>query len=422
MIGSCLRRAISESDGNVAIILALICLPILVMTGFALDSARQVNTSRHLQYATDMASMAAARAMEDASLTDEELAKIAKDYYIAQLQSSYGDVTCADPTVTVDREDREVTVAGGCNLPTIFGAYVSGRDKIGVTQTGIAEVDLTGLELAIALDISVSMTGTPLEKAKEAANHLIGEVLNERTEDRVRVALVPFTATVNAGIYGNRAMGRADTDDRFGDGESIVCVRERNGVERLTDAAPGPGARIKENTASTPDYRCPSVAVMPLSNDADTVVSTVDSLNTSEVGTGGHFAMSWAWYTLSPKWDAVWPSDAEPTAYDTNGVVKAVVLLSDGAFQHVFLPNGIPSFLRAHNDTMDLCAGMKGEGIEIYVVGINPDPGTSYLSAERMLQTCASGEDYYFHADDENDFYDIFDKIASHLRSTHLIG
>lgn len=422
MIGSCLRRAISESDGNVAIILALICLPILVMTGFALDTARQVNTSRHLQYATDMASMAAVRAMEDASLTDEEIAKIAKDYYIAQLQSSHGDVTCADPIVAVDRDDREVTVAGGCNLPTIFGAYVSGRDKIGVTQTGIAEVDLTGLELAIALDISVSMTGSPLQKAKEAANHLIGEVLNERTEDRVRVALVPFTATVNAGIYGNRAMGRADTDDRFGDGESIVCVRERNGVEKLTDAAPGPGARVRENRASHPDNRCPSVAVMPLSNDADAVVSTVNNLVASEVGTGGHFALPWAWYALSPNWDAVWPSDAEPTAYGTDGVVKAVVLLSDGIFIDVFVSDSFSARIDAHSDAMTLCTGMRDEGIEIYVVGINPPPGPSWASPERLLKTCASGDEYYFHADDENDFHDIFDKIASHLRSTHLIG
>lgn len=419
MIGLRRRRPISESDGNVAIIFALVCLPLLLITGLALDSARQVNSNRHLQYATDMASMAAVRAMEDASLTDQEIQKIGQDYYFAQLSSIYGDVDCAAPTVTLDRDNYKATVAGGCALPTIFGAVISGKETIGVSQSATAEIELTGLELAIVLDISDTMIGDPILKAKEATEHLISEVLNERTEDRVRVSLVPFSVSVNAGIYGNRAMGRSDMDDRYGDGESIVCVLGRNGLNKLTDAAPAPGSRVKENTSTAPTLRCPSVGVMPLSNDHVAALSTVSSLVAGGTGSSGHFALPWAWYTLSPNWSGIFLGDSVPTAYGTDGVNKVVVLLSDGAFNDHFDSSPVSS-LNAHNDALEVCEGIRDQGIEIFVVGYNPDPGTSYYSPEQMLKTCASGDEYYFHADDENDFYDAFDQIASKLRATRL--
>lgn len=417
-----LSRFFRQSDAQIGIIFALVCLPLLVITGFAVDFARQHSTDRHLEFAADMASLAGARAMDDASLSDAQIRTVAMDSYFAQLKSAHADVACDAPIVSVDRAGRQVTVAGDCDLPTIFGANISGRDKVGVGRSAVGKVDLTSLELALVLDVSDSMHGDPLAALKDAANHLAGKVLNSRTHDRVRVALVPFSTSVNAGLYGNRAMGRADNDDRFGDGTHVVCVAPRRGVEKLSDAKPAPGSWVEENDETYREDRCPSVSVMPLENDVDAAATIINSLATSDRGTAGNTALAWAWYVLSPNWISIWPTESAPVAYGTENVRKAVVLLSDGAFNESYnMTNGF-YFIHTRNEAIDLCDGMRDAGIELYVIGFKPVAGASWWSPRNVLRRCAGRDGFYFEADHQDDFHDIFDRVSTKLVGTRLIN
>ncbi|KAK0359949.1 hypothetical protein LTR94_029247, partial [Friedmanniomyces endolithicus] len=64
------------------------------------------------------------------------------------------------------------------------------------------------VEVALVLDITGSMSGSPLTSLKEAAKELVGLVVQkEQTPFTSRVALVPYSMGVNLGDYAAKARG-----------------------------------------------------------------------------------------------------------------------------------------------------------------------------------------------------------------------
>ncbi|MFN3212155.1 MAG: pilus assembly protein TadG-related protein [Henriciella sp.] len=413
-----------DTSGQVAVIFALLTLPILMMTALAIDAARQVNTHRHLDIATDLASLAGVRAMEDASLSDQAVEAIVENYYFAQLTSTYSDLSCGTPEVTVDRTTRTVSVEGNCALPTIFGLYSPASDTVAIAQGAVSETDLTELELALILDVSHSMIGPRGEAMKDAAKNFVSTLLDDTTKDRVRISIVPFATSVNAGIYGNRAMGRFDHDDRFGDGVDKVCVREREGPEAHSDARPMIGQFVRENMSSDPIFRCLDESVLPLSNEPDPMHDLIDGLTPDSGGSAGQVALAWAWYTLSPNWHSIWPAAAEPASYGEPDLEKVVVLLSDGKFNKYY--DLAPfSELYARAEAIRVCNGISDENIEIYVVDYLESGGGSGLewwTPTGVLQRCASSGEHYFRVVDNGDFQSVLTRIASRLKWARLKG
>ncbi|MEO0607280.1 MAG: TadE/TadG family type IV pilus assembly protein [Pseudomonadota bacterium] len=410
------KRLLRESRGQVAIIFALVSLPLLLIVAFAVDYARQVNSYRHLEFATDMASLAGVRALDDGNLSDQAVKSLAEDYYRAQLKSAYGDLDCAAPDVSVEREVRKVTVQGGCEIPTMFGAGIVGQDTLAVATGATAQTKLTALEIAITLDVSGSMRGDKEAAMRDAAGNFVSTLLRPGTKDRVRMSLIPFSSAVNASLYGNRAMGRSDDDDRANDGVDLVCVKEREGVEKYTDARPAPGQWVRENTSHR--ARCLSAPIAPLSNDEHAVKAAIQGLAADAGGTAGHLGLNWAWYTLSPNWKAIWPLEAVATDYDTPDTVKAVVLLSDGGFNKWYDPSMSAGY-RAAWDAITLCDGMQDEGIEIFVIGLDLPPGVAWYSPEQVLRSCAGDAANYFEAEAET-LQHVFMEIAGRLHGTWL--
>ena len=288
------RRPIHDARGQVAIIFALLALPIMLITALAIDSARQVNTDRHLDIATDLASLAAVRAMEDASMSDAAIEAVAETYYIAQLESSYGDVNCDAPDVVIDRTAKTVSVEGSCAVPTVFGLYSSAPETVAVTQGAVAESDVTVLEISLVLDVSASMIGARGDAMKDAAKNFVSSLLDVTTADRGRNSSAPSPSSVNAGSYGNRARGRLANDDGNGDGTDTVCVRERGGVEAPTDAPPMIGQFVRENTSTRVPSRCLDQSVLPLANDTGPMHLLIDGLTPEHSGSGGQIALAWA--------------------------------------------------------------------------------------------------------------------------------
>lgn len=423
MVSPNLRSPIRDTSGQVAILFALLALPILLMTALAIDVARQVNTHRHLDIATDLASLAGVRAMEDASLTDQAVEAIVQTYYFAQLTSTYSDLTCDAPEIAVDRTTKTVSVEGDCDLPTMFGLYNPGSETVAIAQGAVAQTDLTELEVSLVLDVSASMIGARGDAMKDAAKNFISNLLDDSTSDRVRISIVPFASSVNAGVFGNRAMGRFDHDDRFGDGRDKVCVREREGTEVFSDAAPIFGQFVEENTHSHPQFRCLDEGVLPLSNEPEPMHDLIDDLTPEISGSAGQVALAWAWYTLSPNWRSIWPTSAEPAPYTDPDLEKVVILLSDGAFNKHY-DNDTYASLYARYYARQLCAGISAEGIDIYVVDyvIAGGGGTEWWTPQGLLRFCASSEDHYFRVVDSSDFEVVLNRIASRLKWARLAG
>src|SRR6185295_9143626 len=118
--------------------------------------------------------------------------------------------------------------------------------------------------------------------------------------NKVRIALAPFAAGVNAGSYA-----KAAADNRSKDG----CVFERDGSEQATDTAPVAGAYLKiagDPGVSNARNNCPTgAAVVPLTDSSDQLRTAISKMKTGG-STAGHLGTAWAWYMLSPAWNAIW--------------------------------------------------------------------------------------------------------------------
>jgi len=412
-----LNRSIDDNQGQVAVTFAIVALPILLMTLITIDFARQINTKQHLAFATDAASLAATRAMEDPELSDLDIEKTAQDYYLAQLESAYGDVECEVPVVTVNRPETKVTVAGNCNIPTFAGGLLTTNEATFVANTTAAAIELNVLEVALVLDLSDSMIGAKETAMKAATKDFVSGIVNLRADDQSRISLIPFASTLNAGVYGNRAMGRDDDDDRTNDGLERVCVVERPGVEALTDAAPGPGQWFEEHGSII--RPCESEPIVPLSNDESRINTAIEHLRAVNAGSSGQLALAWAWYTLSPNWSSIWPASAEPSEYNSSETVKAVILLSDGMFNKWY-DRGALSTIYARVEAIRLCREMRRDGIQVFVIGYDVPVGLSFYSAETVMRECASSPDFYFEADID-DVGSVLDQISAILKSSWLV-
>ncbi len=185
-----------DQRGNVAIIFAVSAVPLIGLLGGAVDLTRHHRHKVELLNAMDSAAIALARR----GAKDDADADAFVNDYIAALRPSAG-------------RDKMLHV-GAFNATEIEGGWrVEATDAtmdtafmplIGISQMPFdisTEVMTTGgnYEVALALDNTGSMAQRgKIRDLKEASHHLI-DILYEESgaEDRVKMALVPFTTTVN---------------------------------------------------------------------------------------------------------------------------------------------------------------------------------------------------------------------------------
>lgn len=405
MVANIFSSWANNTRGNVAMIFGISLVPLLLVVSFAIDSSRQISTSHHLQSAIDAASLAGARALEDASKTDTEIKTIALNSLNANLGSTHSDVTCAESNVLINRDQGTVQVASDCTLNTLIGGSLT-QDTMGVSNSGTAKANVTKLDLAMMLDVSGSMSGDKLADLKTAAITAAETLVTDATGDRVRVSFVSYSTSVNAGIYGNEALGRLPGDDSDGDGVDKVCVSERTGSAAWKDDDPQLGKYVGDEATS-----CPDSSLLPLTNDLDKFETEINKLNANG-WTAGHLGVAWSWYLVAPDWGLIWPAASEPRSYTEPNAIKAVILMTDGKFNRAYESTLGDSNLQAKT----MCDEMRDEGVLVYSVAFQAPS-----SAKATLKDCAGGDTRFFDATSGEDLLNAYAAIASELSSLTIV-
>ena len=405
MYSQCLKTWRQDRRGNVAILIALALVPILVVVGASVDLSRQVTADRHLQSAIDAASLAGARAMEDASVTDATIRQTALSSLSANLESTHNDVACANSQVAIDRAAGTVRVSSDCTIGTLIGGSITPH-SMGVSNGATSKANLTKLDLALMLDVSGSMGGSKLDNLKTAAITAANTLINPTTGDRVRISFVSYATSVNAGLYGNPALGRPTDDDRDGDGLEKVCVSERTGVAAWDDDDPDFNRWVGDDAGS-----CPNSSLLPLTNDLTLFEQEINKL-TADGWTAGLLGVAWSWYLIAPDWSSIWPTASKPLSYSDPETVKAVVLMTDGQFNRRYEASQGDSNQQARR----MCGEMRDEGVLVYAVAFQAPN-----DAKETLKNCTGDEQRFFNAENGTELLNAYAAIASQLSALTIV-
>ena len=208
-VRSLASRFAASTRGNVAMMFAL-ALPMLVMVTLgAIDIHQASKVKANLQDALDAAALAAARS----KYTDDvNLDRVGLDALKANMPSYFkaGSTDTASfklqgNSILADARVNVKVLVANIVLPP-YGKLMDDYLPVG-SHSEVLRAS-RDVEVAMALDITGSMKGTPLSDLKAAASELIDIVVqDQQTPFYSKIALAPYAVGVNLGGYAASARG-----------------------------------------------------------------------------------------------------------------------------------------------------------------------------------------------------------------------
>ena len=215
-----LRRFSASERGTVAILFAFLVSILFMFVGMAIDMARLLHVKQIVQASLDAAALAAARRFEEPGISEDEIKKTAKMYFEANVASMSSSLAkLSNFQATPNSATSQVTATVEIEVPTLFfPAGGSTVRNLELPPKAITEFSQTRIEIAMVLDITGSMLETApdgrvkLETLKAAAKEFADVLYSGHPRPGfIRVAIVPYSASVNAGPLRRRSRAQART-------------------------------------------------------------------------------------------------------------------------------------------------------------------------------------------------------------------
>lgn len=354
-----LRAFGRDQRGNAAVIFCFCAVPLAAGAGLAIDTMLAYSVEDQLQKSLDAAGLAAGR-----TALPEDVEADARSYFNTNFNAGprLASMSADDLDIEVSEVGDELVLSATAVMPTHF-MRLFGQDTVTVAATTRISREIRQMELALVLDNTGSMWGTPFDTMQAAAKEMVDIVYGQvDTNPNLFVAVVPFVATVNIGNW--RSNWLVVGDPARGPGNPYApltwkgCVMARTGGLDQTDDPPSvqgfrsflyPDASDNDwgsprsprtderlnarNDAYGPNLGC-GPAILPLVQSKATVQAALDGMGPwSRGGTSGNEGLAWGWRVLSPRWRGLWGGatpNARPLDYDAVDTDKVVVMLTDG--------------------------------------------------------------------------------------------
>lgn len=437
-LGRAARGFARESRGSVAVVFAMTLLLLCMFIGAAVDFARWLNARHQTMAALDAAVLAGGRLLQYDE-NDVAGAKEAAQRYYTENTKARAEVV--DEAISFDVVD-DATAFSGTSTAYVKTAFlgVANIPRLPLNTFAKARLKTDPVEISLMLDVTGSMSGTKITDLKAAAKDLVEIVMTHNGNiDDVRIAMVPFAEGVRLPSYANAAARGADPGPSFTvkvgkktyTYEKTECVVERKGAERYTDAAPGSDTYVMtlfNTTYSTyTKGKCGLSAkdeLVPLTTDKELLKSRIQSLELSG-STAGQIGTAWAWYTLSPNWNTLWPADRQASAYNTE-TRKIAILMTDGEYNLASdsrgVQEGMPgagSPVNADSTTQAraICQNMKDKGILVYTVGFALGKNATAIAT---MNKCATNASTAYKAENGAQLKQAFRDIALKIANLYL--
>ncbi len=214
--------------GNVAMIFALMLVPLTIAAGAGLDFSRAMIVHARLGEALDSAGLAVAAAK---GLTQDQIQSLAQSYFDANFKLDHSFGTPDTVTVNETSANDTVVLSTKVNMPTTLMS-VAGIKSLPVGFSSTVVWGQTKLWVALVLDNTGSMTetdstGTSKITALQSASHSLLTMLQNASANAgdVMVSIVPFNRDVNIGSsnYGASWLDWSTWDSSNGSNQYTNC-------------------------------------------------------------------------------------------------------------------------------------------------------------------------------------------------------
>jgi Flp pilus assembly protein TadG len=447
------RRFGSSEHGNIGMMFGLAVIPFTLFVGAGVDIGRWLHARQETISAMDAAVLAGARALQLDSSNTSAAVTVAKSFYS---ENTKGRLALLDDSIAFSAADNNTTFRsnGNAHIETPFLALANVKSlpllKSNGTEYSKAVLSAggkseTSIEISVMLDVTGSMKGDKFTDMKTAATDLVNIVIPDSTSgNKVKIAVVPFAegvrlpSSANAAARGNPANPLKVPYTYWNGNKNVTadytytptgCVAERTGTNKYTDVAPGAGNYVLTVYDYTGDnaVACELTAddeVLPLTSNKTTLTNKIKNLDLSGT-TAGQIGTAWAWYTLSPNWNALW-SSSPAQAYSPGKLQKIAVLMTDGEYNTEYDAKGIKTGETgagnaANSDSTTqaraVCAAMKKAGITVYAVGF--DLGGNQ-TATTTLSGCATDSTKFYNTTTGDQLKQAFRDIALKINQLYL--
>ncbi len=453
-------RYFKDNSGQFAIMFCVGAMMLLFAVGVAVDIAGVTKEKQRLQNMTDSAVLAAAGSGEDKVGVIKEIAAQSIDQNNARGWTLDVKTTLVNDVVRVEAK-------------TSYNAFLMGVLGAGdIPVSAASEAPLpkeVPVNIALVLDSTGSMSGANMDALKSASKVLLDSFagLNPGT---IQAAVVPYAQYVNVGL-ANRSAPWIDVEDDSSTTLDEVCYMTKDTVDSslcTTTSTPstcyndsgsysctsssttcppeayGPEYEYCYTPTSTqtwngcvgsrtdpfhtdPDYKgnkipgimntsCGTEA-LELSSDMVAVQARIDSLT----ATGNTYipaGLIWGWRMLDPD---------QPFGNLTNSQTdrkRALVLMTDGAntvrlaTPYHYSDTQMTERAAADALTLELCQGIKDEGIDLYSVAYKLESADA--ATTQMVKDCATSSATFFQADNAAELEKAFKDIALSLYEVRL--
>ncbi|MDQ3560622.1 MAG: pilus assembly protein TadG-related protein [Pseudomonadota bacterium] len=408
------RNIWSDQGGNTAVMFGLAIVPIVGLSGGAVDFSRRAHVRVEMQSAADTAALAAGRILQSRPTTDaaklalvkEDAREAAENVFRAALANT-GDGD--GPMPTIEFVDGVVRVSGDVTVPTSFLGVIGISSLQAKALAEVAVPDPTFLEVAMVLDFSGSMQDADkYVRMASAATDFI-ERMEASRPDLAKIAVVPFSEFVYAALPTGNIRDTAGADANV---PLTTCLMNRGYPYSATEEQPlanVAGSRWPQsdpNQAACLQYATNSLRVLDLTSDFDSLTASLSAMRPTRL-TNITLGAEIGWHVLSPgePFDSARPY-SDPVAR------KILILLTDG-MQTVAAegPDGSTSTQAADEVTAELCDSMDSTGVDVFTIAYDvTDEGVRSL-----LAGCASSAGNYYEPIGANSVATVFEDIFAQI-------
>jgi len=218
-------RFLKDSRGGVAPMFALAIVPVLGLTGAAVDYSRANSVKVALQSSLDATALAMSKLAP--TLTPAQLQTQTTAYFMAMFNRPDAKNVTVTPTYSA-AGGTQLTIAATGSVDTTF-MNVMGFSSLNIGSSSTVNWGNTRLRVALVLDNTGSMAdNNKIGALKTATNSLLTQLKNAATNNGdVYVSIVPFVKDINAGSsnYNATWLNFDDGTDSSWDGANGTCSK-----------------------------------------------------------------------------------------------------------------------------------------------------------------------------------------------------